>query len=160
MMKELNEHEMFKQALKHRLYVKNMDNPIAFKELCELISDVESTTKQNIEILKQECFLNEEMQPWYQVQEDIGNMLNSDLVTDEMYSTFCDCFEIFTYGKERADKIMNKKIGGHWINICDKNLHDYRTCAKLCFQCSECKSQYTYSSNYCPNCGSKMVVQA
>ena len=42
---------------------------------------------------------------------------------------------------------------GHWINISNKDLHDYRTGNKLCFECSECRSQYTYKSNYCPNCG-------
>ena len=45
---------------------------------------------------------------------------------------------------------------GHWINIINKDLHDYRTGNKLCFECSECRSQYTYKSNYCPNCGARM----
>ena len=45
---------------------------------------------------------------------------------------------------------------GHWINICDKDFHDYRTGNKLCFECSECRSEYTYKYNYCPNCGCRM----
>lgn len=44
----------------------------------------------------------------------------------------------------------------HWINICDKDFHDYRTGNKLCFECSECRSEYTYKYNYCPNCGARM----
>ena len=42
---------------------------------------------------------------------------------------------------------------GYWINISNKDLHDYRTGNKLCFECSECRSQYTYKFKYCPNCG-------
>ena len=28
-----------------------------------------------------------------------------------------------------------------------------------CIECSNCKSQFTYSSNYCPSCGSHMVTE-
>jgi len=48
------------------------------------------------------------------------------------------------------------KEGGYWINIVDKGYHDFRTGDRLCYECSECKSQYTYKSNYCPNCGARM----
>ena len=58
--------------------------------------------------------------------------------------------------RQAVDEIKQAERTGHWINIVNKDLHDYRTGNKLCFECSECKSQYTYKSNYCPNCGCAM----
>lgn len=52
--------------------------------------------------------------------------------------------------------ISQEQKVGHWINIINKDLHDYRTGNKLCFECSECRSHYTYKFSYCPSCGARM----
>lgn len=70
--------------------------------------------------------------------------------TNEILRMIVDYIESMPSVKPQEPKTQ------HWINITDKELHDFRTCAKLCFECSECRSQYTYKSNYCPNCGADM----
>lgn len=66
------------------------------------------------------------------------------------------CFEDVGAFNQPSVNPQEPKMG-YWINIFNKDLHDYRTGNKLCFECSECRSQYTYKSNYCPNCGARMV---
>ena len=70
--------------------------------------------------------------------------------------------DIFITDQKKFIKCLNElpsdtptERTGHWINITEQNLHYYRTGNKLCFECDQCHHQFTYSSNFCPDCGSK-----
>lgn len=86
-----------------------------------------------------------------------------DKATEEdLYGCYYDRHSIIGNAIKTARPFLESddsstKHRGHWINICDKDFHDYRTGNKLCFRCSECNSEYTYSYNYCPNCGAMMI---
>lgn len=65
-------------------------------------------------------------------------------------NTTCECEKCV------IDKITSiKPKQGQWVQIfIPLPLSDG---GKDCYCCSECRTHWDYTSNYCPNCGAKMI---
>ena len=54
-----------------------------------------------------------------------------------------------------AYKSLENQRTGHWIKIPKHSLDGEHPSYNV-FKCSECKTHWEYTFNFCPNCGAKM----
>ena len=83
--------------------------------------------------------------------EDCEDAISRQAAIDLFTATKLKQFDFILYARaeiKMLPSVTPKKVG-HWINY-QKNIWIYA-------QCSECGTVHDTQTNYCPNCGAKMV---
>ena len=91
-----------------------------------------------------------------EVINDIENPKDNDLISrqaalDCFTATKLKKFDFILYAREEIKKLPSvTRQTGEWIRVTDNAGH-------LVWECDKCGWQQRYNTNFCPDCGAKMV---
>ena len=72
-------------------------------------------------------------------------------------SDFDKCVHLIAKQVKKLPPVTSKEKTGHWIEDLSEYDDGYPKHIQAVWKCSECEQKQVRKSNYCPNCGVRMI---